>query len=335
MDGILMRNLQLPSKRPSKIGFFSPLAGAGTNMGYGYAAVELIKSWQRMGIPVWTSDREAPVAFNFGQPHFYERVEGALNIGYTPWESTGVPRSWIQYMNKMDEIWTTCNANAEWYRNSGVRVPVRVLPHGINREHYPLKRRTRSDDGVVNLLHIGEPTPRKGGRLVYEAFAELFANDPRASLTIKGTPRTFEVDPDIQNITVISERLNQEDMRDLYLNHDAMIYPTNGEGFGLIPFQAAATGMPTAVTNWSGPMDYMSLCYPIKVEKLIKADYAPHEGMWAKPCEVSLRLWMQGFVESPNYFFSNAYRKAHRMHEKWSWDQIGKLAVEYISSSLN
>lgn len=101
------------SWRISKIGFFSPLAGVGVDCGYGYAAVELIKAWQRQGVPVWTADKDAPVCFNFGQPHFYERVEGKLNIGYTPWESTGVPRAWIPKFNLMDEVWTTCEANAD------------------------------------------------------------------------------------------------------------------------------------------------------------------------------------------------------------------------------
>lgn len=330
MSGILSQTEQASFKYPSKIGFFSPLAGVGVDCGYGYAAVQLILSWQRQGVPVWTADREAPVAFNFGQPHFYEQIRGALNIGYTPWESTKVPDSWVKEMNKMDEIWTTCEANAEWYRDGGIEVPVKVLHHGINRNHFPIKKRKIGEDGVFKFLHIGEPTPRKGGKLVYEVFCEEFADNPRVSLTLKGSPR-FDVE--CENVIVIDEKLSQAEMTELYLNHHAMIYPTSGEGFGFIPFQAAMTGMPTAVTNWSGPLDYMEYCFPIRVDDLVMADYDPHEGLWAKPSKESVRDLMTSFVSNPSYYFHTCYMAAQQ-DSYWQWDNLGIGALKNMTKSL-
>jgi len=318
---------------PSSIGFFSPLAGAGTDMGYGYAAVELIKAWQALGIPVWSYDRDAPVIFNMGQPHFYERVEGKLNIGYTPWESSEIPVSWPFYMNKMDEIWTTCSFNKKTFEDGGVTVPVRVLPHGINSDHYPAQR--RRNNGLFKFLHIGSDAPRKGAKVVYDAFREEFGsgNKELVSLTLKGRRLDFDIDD--TNVKHISEILSIEDMQKLYLSHDAMIYPTSGEGFGLIPFQAAATGMPTAVTNWSGPKDYMRYCFPIDVEKLVDADYEPHTGMWAKPSVESVRYWMREFVRDERRYAYDAYLKALKLHKLESWDSVAKTAIGYMIESLN
>lgn len=315
-----------------KIGFFSPLSGVGKECGYGYAAYELITAWQRMGIPVWAYDREAPVAFNFGQPHFYERVKGKLNIGYTPWESNHVPEAWIKYMNLMDEIWTPCEANADWYRDAGVEVPVRVLHHGLNRNHFPLVKRVKRDDEPFKFLHIGEPAQRKGGQMAYEVFRDVFGDRDDVHLTLKGKPR-FDVEGD--NVTVIRTMLDMPELTQLHLDNHFMIYPTNGEGFGFIPFQGAATGMPTAVTNWSGPVDYMDHCYPIEVEALVEPDYIPHEGLWALPSRESLGNWMESFIKHPHTYFTDAYLKSQDMDAYWSWDNIAKTAVEFITDSLN
>ncbi len=320
--------MSLPGK---SIGFFSPLAGTGVESGYSYAAVQLIKAWQRRGVAVWTSDVDAPVIFNMGQPHFYERVEGALNIGYTPWESTGIPVSWPKSMNRMDEIWTTCTANAQWFKEGGVEVPIRVLHHGLNREHFPLQQRSLQSD-PFKFLHIGGDAKRKGAEIVYRIFKQLYGDNPDVQLTLKG--RRFDFQPTGSNIKVITDVVSQEDMTQLYLDHHAMIYPTRGEGFGFIPFQSAATGMPTAVTDWSGPVDYMQYCYPIRVERLIKTDYPPHEGLWAEPAEDSIALWMDLFVRESDTMFKNSYQVASTMDSYWSWDYIADSALKFFSESL-
>lgn len=319
-----------------KLGFFSPLAGVGKECGYGYAAFELITAWQRMGIPVWAFDREADVCFHMGQPQFYDYVPGKLNIGYTPWESTGVPSAWVRYMNRMDEIWAPCQANIDWYRDAGVTRPMRVLHHGVNAEHYPVKRRTWDPaDGPFKFLHVGEPAPRKGGEQVYRVFTNYFGGDDRVQLTLKGRPR-FDVDA--PNVKVLPDVFTQEEMTELYLDHHAMVYPTNGEGFGFIPFQAAATGMPTAVTNWSGPVDYMDYCWPINIrpdKDLREAHYEPHVGKWAFPLDGVVENWFDAFYKSPNYFFGRAFQRGQNLHKSWSWDSIAAQALEWMTESLD
>lgn len=321
-----------PLKSLSSISFNGPLRGVGAQQGYGYAAVQLIQAWQNLGVPVWWGKEESPIAFSFGQPQWYEwQREDQIKIGYTPWESTSLPLGWADKMNQMDEIWTTSNACKEWFINNGVKVNVRVLHHGVNVSHFAPRQRKITDDGRFRFLHIGEPAIRKGGRLVYEAFASLYADDPRYSLTLKGNP-TFDIE--ISNVELVRDRISQEALLKLYHDHHAFVYPSNGEGFGFLPFQAAATGMPTLVTDWSGPQDYMEYCWPIKVKQLIPCDYEPHEGMWALPDIDSLMLNMQMVAEAPHYYFSRAFRNAQRMPAKWSWEKIGKLSLEWMQDLL-
>lgn len=316
-------------KEISKIGFFSPLSGVGTTCGYGVAAVELIKAWQRQGIPVWAYDREAPVAFNMGQPHFYERVEDALSIGYTPWESSKVPDAWPMYFEMMDEVWTTCEANAEWYR-AVTDVPVKVLHHGFNRSQWPAVR--RSESPVFRFYHLGGDSPRKGAKRALESFLEAFEGNLEVRLTLKGTK--FDFDTDYPNVDVLRDLVSQEELKDIYLNHHAFVYPTQGEGFGLNPFQAAATGMPTLVTDFSGPKDFMEFCWPLEVESMVEADYEPHEGLWAVPSGEAMTQWMLDVVSNQDKFFDEAYEKSLRMDKDWSWDSIALKSLDMMHEAL-
>lgn len=322
----------MTSPKIDSISFNGSLMGVGTTCGYGYAAVELITAWQRQNVPVWWSGEDSPIAFSFSQPHHYEwQTDNQIKIGYTPWESTKLPDGWVRQMNQMDEVWTTSFACMDWFKANGVQRPMRVLHHGVNREHFPAKLRKLNAGEVFKFLHIGEPADRKGGEYVYRAFVEAFGGNENVSLTLKGEPR-FVVDA--PNVHVVREMLSQEDLLKLYHDHHAFVYPTNGEGFGLLPFQAAATGMPTLVTDWSGPVDFMKYCWPIRVEEMREAHYFPHEGEWAIPSLDSIKLQMEYLVDSPDYFFHHAFTKSTLMDANWSWDSIAKKSLGWFDELL-
>jgi glycosyltransferase involved in cell wall biosynthesis len=314
-----------------KIGFFANLIGAGTNHGYGYSAVQLIEAWQNQGVPVWWGDLEAPLGFNFVQPHGYEYTIDRVNIGYTPWESTKLPDAWPYYMNKMTEIWTTSYACKEWFKQAGIEKPIRVLHHGINKEHWPSKLRKRKKKEPFKFLHVGEPSFRKGGKTAYEAFKKIYGNKKEFLLVLKGQP-SFEID--IDNVFVIDGTLTQYDLMRIHHKCHAMIYPTQGEGFGLIPLQAAATGMPTLVTAWSGPLDYIEYCYPLEVEDIIECDYEPHEGTWALPSREHLEQWMQWVVQEQKYAFQDSYETSRNMDHYWSWDYQATISLNWFRELL-
>lgn len=233
--------------------------------GYGAAGFKVVTSLQALGHKVPFSDKTAPVQISFCSPQYYRFYEGQYKIGYTPWESTELPGGWLENMNKCDEVWATSEWTANVYRNAGVTVPVHVYEHGIDSCWQPVDR-TPSDK--VRFLHVGEPALRKGGQFTLDAFRAAFGSREDVHLTFKTYDRhklgawteKGIILPQLayNNVSILSKTLEPAEMVKFHEDYDVMVYPSYGEGFGLIPLQALATGMPVICTDdWAPYRKYL------------------------------------------------------------------------------
>ena len=243
-----------------RISLYTPRSGLNPAIGFGYAAQNIVKSLHQLGHEVRWSNAKSEIQLNFTQPHLFKFHKNQYQIGYTPWESTGMRKDWADRFNECDEVWATSTWNSEVFKNNGVNKDIKVYPHGIEDIWTPYKRNVGE---VFRFLHIGEPAPRKGGENVLEAFVKLFGNNPKYKLTIKAhnahTLRTYDkfgnaVFPDKQysNVTILSVEYDATNLVNLYHMHHCLVYPSWGEGFGFIPLQGLATGMPVISTyDWA------------------------------------------------------------------------------------
>ena len=322
------------------ISFSTVIANLKSKNGYGYAGENIVKSLNNLGHFVPFQDPKSKVQFNFSQPSYFKLHKNQYQISYTPWESTVIPEDWKEYMDACDEIWTTSDWCANVFEDNGYRVD-KVFPHGIDPIWKPYKRQ---DDGIIKFLHVGEPAPRKAGQMVVESFISLFGNNPEYSLTIKAdqinTTRVYNnfIDKNIigapenlySNIHLITEVLTNEELVQLYNSHDVLIYPSYGEGFGFIPFQALATGMPTICTNgWAHYEKYLG---PLKLKsKIIDSPWPfPHKGKVFEPNRQHLLELMRdvsiNFKAYSNYYFA----QSTKIHKDYNWDQLTENAFKDI-----
>ncbi len=126
----------------------------------------------------------------------------------------------------------------------------------------------------------------KGWEIACFAFDQAFGDSKNHRLIIKAR-EGFPLDLENENITVLEGNFSEAQLQDLYSRCHAYVFPTHGEGFGLPPREAAATGMPVLATNWGGTADDLAQWgYPIK-HKLVPAwkGHAKFEGLgkWAEP----------------------------------------------------
>lgn len=326
-----------------KISYHTVKASLNPAIGYGYAGKNIIKSLQDLGHEVNIDDKTAPVQLNFCQPDYFKFNKNQYQIGYTPWESTSMKKEWVIKFNRCDEVWTTSDWCANVFQDNGVKVDIKVFPHGIEKDWYPNKR-TIGEDGVLRFLHVGEPAPRKGGQSAVDAFIKYFAGDDRYSLTIKAhhynTTRTY-INKDkfatpnyYNNINIITDELDFNELVKLYQFHHVLIYPGWGEGFGLIPFQALATGMPTICTeSWAHYKEFLG---PLKLKSTLTDEEIPgtmktiHLGKMFKPDQEHLEEQMLFAVENFKPLSNYYYTQSTKIHENYNWLQLTNNAFDHI-----
>jgi len=323
-----------------QISFSTIRANFNKSVGYGHAAQMIVDSLIKLGYQVPFQTPKAPVQLNFSQPNLFKLHKNQYQIGYMPWESTKLRDDWAETLKLCDEVWTTSTWCKEVFETNGIK-DVKVFPHGIEDIWKPRKR-IKGD--VIKFLHIGEPAPRKAGQMTVDAFVELFANDPRYSLTIKAynnnTTRIYNnyIDKEIiglpqnvySNINVITDDYDESKMLQLYYDHDVLVYPSYGEGFGFIPLQALATGMPVISTfQWAEYSDFLG---PLKLKsKLIESPWPfVHPGKVFEPNYKHLVERMKEFTLDQEKYNEYYFNQSTKVHETYNWLQLTKNAFEHI-----
>lgn len=238
---------------------------SGSYFGYAYAYYEIerhLRSYQHDGknLQVDINSPKSKVQLYFGSPpgFFYPHQ---YKIQMTQWESTLVPPSWVDYAKGYDEWWTANEFGRQAFINSGVPADkVKVYEHGV--DHNMWSRHKRGQNDVIRFLHVDSGSPRKRGDLAIKAFRAAFGNSLDYELTMKYShyPESG-VDWNKQdvmknhgeweyvNVRHIRENMDIRHLVSLFKYHDVLLYPSEGEGFGLIPLQALATGMPVISTG--------------------------------------------------------------------------------------
>lgn len=321
---------------PSEIAFYAVPPAHGPVDGYSYAGLKIVQTLNSMGIQTPWRDDAARVSISFCQPDWYSQAENQFRIGYTPWESTEIPSWWVQHMNSMSLMWTTSSFCRDVFISNGVENDIIVVPHGIDEHDFPLRKRSYSEP--FTFIHIGEPAVRKNGQMVVDAFLEVFGKDDSTRLIIKANGHAecrlrepFGPVDRHPRIELIKDRYSVSELAMLYLRAHALIYPSRGEGFGLIPFQGICTGLPTAAVVWGGITEFGEHCIPIDY-RVVDSGHDYHIGQWAEPDFDSVCRVMLDIREHYDTYARKAYESAIFLRQEMSWSRILTRALDVTFS---
>jgi glycosyltransferase involved in cell wall biosynthesis len=330
-----------------RISFSTNPGNLNLNTGYGVAGFNVVSSLKRLGHEVYFKDSGAPVEIAMCMPDFSEwSNKDAYHIQYTPWESTGLRDGWREAFNlNCDEVWTTSPLIKYWYKQAGVTKPLFVYQHGIDPV-WTQQRRVRGD--VLRILHIGEPASRKGGQMAFDAFKEVFGDRTDVHLTIKAwnrsNVRVYNERGSIiglphelnDNVTTIYSDYNTAEMVFLMHRHHALVYPSWGEGFGFIPLEAMATGLPTIVPGAWAPYERFILPELRMDSSLVDSPFGQeHPGQMFKPDYDSLVESYKRLDEDYHRLAGVAYRNSFNIHEEYDWDKLTADAFAHIVAKFS
>jgi|KBSSwiStaDraftv2_1062776.scaffolds.fasta_scaffold03148_28 glycosyltransferase involved in cell wall biosynthesis len=197
---------------------------------------------------------------------------GRHRINWTLMETHGKVHADMakQVNDSYDELWVCTEWNAATFKASGVRVPISVVPLGIDRAVYrPQKRRKlppcrllstgkratiASPSGFI-FLSVGLPSPRKGFEVIADALEMAFG--PRADVdlvvasTHGQTAWTMKLAAHVARskvrVWILEGRFNEHEMSGIYAASDAYVSASIGEGWNLPAHEASACLKPVIV----------------------------------------------------------------------------------------
>ena len=272
---VVNRNLALAlSERERCASYIEPAEGVEDYSVDPTAASKLSSNILRLVRPApVTADRIVTIRNTY--PPRPNGMVGDFRFLHLAWEESSIPDTLAELMNLyLDGVLVPSKYCKRVIRDSGVRVPIAVIGHGIDHSgHIPavigdrVKRGTPTPSLPFTFLHISSGLARKGIEQLITAYCLAFSSDDPVLLVIKTFDNpTNTIDSWVERLTsaskhapaiqVISEELDERQMAFLYQVGDALVLPTRGEGFNLPAAEGMVRGLTVITTRHSGHLDF-------------------------------------------------------------------------------
>ncbi len=182
-----------------------------------------------------------------------------VKIAYSMIESDALPARSVAILNsKFDAVAVPDVFQKNVYANSGVKIPVFILPMGLFLEDFlnqPLKHAS-STPFTFGMSGVWEP--RKNHALLLEAFAREYGNNPLFKLKLHGRfgyPEVLQGLRDmvnryhLKNVEILDGPMTQKEYVNFMCHLDCYVFLSKGEGFSMTPREAMAAGVPCILSN--------------------------------------------------------------------------------------
>lgn len=303
------------------------------------------------GVPQVTRDNltKYPMPSNVvlltNQPFYLDQISKFQRAYiYTMFESTQIPSDWAARINqKIDEVFVPDEYQRRSFLNSGVKKPIKVIPLGVELEHYQYK--PRRQDNVFVFGFSGMFTQRKNVRDLIRSFTHAFPPKqfPKVRLKIHGrwgcmanSKRQFNsvINGD-SRVKVDEGVMDLGAFKRWWDEIDCYVFPSKGEGFSLTPREAIAQGIPTIVSNYSGHEELVKSGHFYSIEP--RGEEPAFYEFIGKACGHQAKIAIDDIMEQMKHVYNNydaALEKAKRgsvwIKKQPSWAQVTNMIVKEI-----
>ena len=290
-------------------------------------------------------------------------ARAVYSVGRSMFETDGLPSHWVSGANALDELWVPGAFNCETFSAAGVRVPIHVVPGGIDSEFF------RPDVAPVRIpglrgtvfLSVFEWRLRKGWDVLLRSWADAFGPHDDVTLVLRTHPigaiddrRNSHVineridaflsthcggrtRRDIAPIIVMGDRVSGRDLSALYAMANAFVLPTRGEGWGRPFMESMACGVPVIATRWSAHLAFMhdDNSYLLDLERMVAADaseIASYAGQqWAEPSAQHLISQLRRVHADRAEARAIGARARRDMVDDWPWSRSAAAIAARLS----
>ena len=195
------------------------------------------------------------ININFNFPTEVPPKVNNLNYIYSMYESDKIHNEWTKNINKYyDGVIVPDEWVKEVYENSGVLKPIYVIPIPIDLDEIIVHKNKKNDVFTFGINSYYEN--RKNHKGVIESFVNLYGNDKKYKLKVRGkggyTYENLSIKyKDYSNVIIEMCELNNKEMCEWYEDIDCYILASEGEGYSLTPRESIVNGIPTILSNCS------------------------------------------------------------------------------------
>lgn len=229
-------------------------------------------------------------------------------ILYTMMENADtLHKDYVEKLNLFHEVWVPTEYGAKVYKKNGVKVPILVMPLGVDTTRYCEKAKP-FDFGVelnsFKFLSVFRWTYRKGYDILLKAYMEEFSSQDDVSLVL--VSRRIEdqnsqiildefsnirnsvnkSDDDLPNICLYDQPIGEQHMPGVYTACNCFTLISRGEGTGLPYLESASCGLPVIGSNCTGQTDFLnnSNSYLVEPDDYVNAEVNGKLSKMAKMC---------------------------------------------------
>lgn len=234
------------------------------------------------------SDKNPDIVIQNILPAFARYYGNVKNIIYYQTETGNFKTiGWADEINIMDEAWVFCTYGRKAAKESGVKIPIDIVPMPIDTNKFAIEypqnslniRNEIGDDAFV-FYTISEFTTRKNIETLLRAYHSEFAVEEPVHLLIKTTDAGYG--PNIQNHIfgtidkvkkdlriykdparykkelIICGHVSQEDLYGIHRTCNAFVTASHGEGWCMPCFDAMGFGNIIVAPRHSAFVDYLN-----------------------------------------------------------------------------
>jgi glycosyltransferase involved in cell wall biosynthesis len=221
--------------------------------------------------------------------------DSEVKLAFSVFESSQIPPEWVEILNRdFDALVVPDPFCEEIHRNSGVTLPIFLVPLPLKLEHFrrkPAKKRGKGPFVFGNLNRLME---RKDQATLVRAFRSAFGEDEGVKLLLfcRSEEEYYgrevrELVKGMGNVLLQVERL--ADKESFFDAIDAYVSISKGEGYSITPREAMSLGIPCVISNGTAQKTLVESGYVRSVEptRLERAWVDPFHffyGHW-KVCE--------------------------------------------------
>lgn len=295
----------------------------------------------------------APISVNAGMPSAVAQgfaMQHPHRLLMLAPNSNRVPEAMLAYLPKTVTGLLT-PSEWGWYvlRELLPMLPVHVVPHGVhstyrvNVEARRARPQALTRGEAWRVLHLTSTnSERKGTKLLLEAW-KSFAARTKALLYLvcryEGYAELAELvfDLDLAGHVQVapSDGMSHASVQSLFQATDVVCQPSRAEGFGLVPLEAKAAGVPVVMTDCTGHRDHARLGASVIVEtgKDVPSDDMSG-AMSPELTAEAIGAALQHAWENYDELHEKAIAEADGIAEAWSWENTTGRAMRQLIGEL-